>query len=99
MQCGRERASISAYAGFQVSQYLDNLSVDLSRLLRLSVQRHGKQSEDKSTNKPDGPEPHNGLLYYYESTNITGEKVVNDYRTQLNDALMESYAGRNSRAI
>ncbi len=30
----------------------------------------------------------------YES-NITGEKVVNHPRTQLNDALMESYAGCN----
>ena len=49
----------------------------------------GKQSEDKSTNKPDGPEPHNGLLYCYEGTNITEENVVNHYRTQLIDALIE----------
>ena len=27
----------------------------------------------------------------YEGTNITGEKVVNHSRTQLNDALIESY--------
>ncbi len=50
----------------------------------------GEQSEDKSTNKPDGPEPHSGLLYCYEGTNITGERVVNHPRTQLNDALIES---------
>jgi len=54
----------------------------------------GKQSEDKSTNKPDGPEPHNGLLYCYEGTNITEENVVNHYRTQLIDALIESYGPR-----
>ena len=37
-----------------------------------------------------GPEPHKGLLNCYEGTNITGEKVVNHYNTQLNDALIES---------
>ena len=41
--------------------------------------------------RPDGPEPHNGLLYCYEGTNITEENVVNHYRTQLIDALKESY--------
>ncbi len=30
-------------------------------------------------------------MYCYEGTNITGEKVVNRYKTQLNDALIESY--------
>ncbi len=30
-------------------------------------------------------------MYRYEGTNITGEKVVNHPKTQLNDALMESY--------
>ena len=48
------------------------------------------------TDKPDCPELHNGLLYRYEGTNITGEKVVNHYKTQLNDALNESYVGLNS---
>ncbi len=67
--------------------------VDLSRLLRLSRQRSCQQSEDKDTDKPDGPELHNGLLYCYEGTNITGERVVKDAKTQLNDALIESYAG------
>ncbi len=43
---------------------------------------------------PHGPEPHNGFLYCYEGTNITGEKVVNYPKTQLNDALIESYALR-----
>ncbi len=38
-----------------------------------------------------GPEPQNGLLYCYEGTNITGEKAVNHPRTQLIDALIESY--------
>jgi hypothetical protein len=37
---------------------------------------------------PYGPEPHNVLLYFYEGTNITGEKVVNPHKTQLNDALI-----------
>jgi len=32
----------------------------------------------------------------YEGTNITGKRVVNHPRTQLNDALIESYAGCNS---
>ncbi len=41
--------------------------------------------------RPYGPEPHNGLLYCYEGTNITGEKVVNHPKTQLIDALIESY--------
>ena len=40
--------------------------------------------------RPYGPEPHNGLLYCYEGTNITEEKVVNIPRTQLIDALIES---------
>ena len=44
----------------------------------------------EGTNKPDGPEPHNGLLYCYEGTNITGEKVVNHPRMKLNDTLIES---------
>ncbi len=56
-------------------------------------QRHGEQSEDKNPDKRYGPEPHNGLLYCYERTNITGEKVFNHSRTQLNDALIESYTG------
>ncbi len=30
-------------------------------------------------------------MYCYEGTNITGERVVNPHRTQLNDALNESY--------
>ena len=30
-------------------------------------------------------------MYCYEGTNITGEKAVKDARTQLNDALIESY--------
>ncbi len=55
-------------------------------------QRRGEQSESEDTDKPDGPELHNGLLYCYEGTNITGERVVNRYRTQLNDALIESCA-------
>ncbi len=42
-------------------------------LLRLSVQRRGEQSKDKGTDKPGGPELHNGLLYCYEGTNIIGE--------------------------
>jgi hypothetical protein len=62
--------------------------IDLPRLLRVGGQRCGEQSEDKGTNKPDGPEPHNGLLYCYEGTNITGERVVNRDETQLNDALI-----------
>ncbi len=45
----------------------------------------------KRTDKPDGPESHNGLLYCYEGTNITEEIVVNNSKTQLNDALIESY--------
>ncbi len=52
------------------------------------MQRRGEQSEDKDTDKPDGPELHNGILYCYEGTNITGERVVNDPKTQLNDALI-----------
>jgi hypothetical protein len=62
---------------------------DLCWLLCLSWQRCGKQSKGEGTDKPDGPEPHNGLLYCYEGTNITGEKVVNIPRTQLIDALNE----------
>ncbi len=38
-----------------------------------------------------GPQPHNGLLYYYEGTNITGERAVKSAKTQLIDALKESY--------
>ena len=30
-------------------------------------------------------------MYCYKGTNITGEKVVNHFRTQLIDALIESY--------
>ncbi len=44
------------------------------------------------TDKPDGSEPQNGLLYCYEGTNITGEKVVKDTETQLNDALIEFHS-------
>ncbi len=40
--------------------------------------------------KPDGPELHISHLYGYESTNITGERVVNRPRTKLNDALIAS---------
>ena len=53
-------------------------------------QRRGEQSESQDANKPDGPESHNGLLYCYEGTNITGKKVVKDAKMQLNDALIES---------
>ncbi len=63
----------------------------LPRLLRLDGQRPGKQSDDKDTNKPDGSEPQNRLLYCYKATNITGERVVNRSKTQLNDALIESW--------
>ncbi len=38
----------------------------------------------------------NGLLYCHEATNITGKRVVNRYRTQLNDALIAYYVGLNS---
>ncbi len=62
--------------------------IDLPRLLRVSGQRPSDQSEDKSTNKPDGPELHNGLLSCYEHTNITGKRVVQEAKTQLNDALI-----------
>jgi len=65
--------------------------VDLSRLLRFAGQRRGEQSEGKGTNKPNGPELHNSLLYGYEGTNITGEKAVKDAKTLLIDALNESY--------
>ncbi len=65
--------------------------VDFPHLLCFGWQRPGEQSKGEGTDKPDGPEPHNGLLYCYEGTNITGGKVVNHYRTQLNDALIESY--------
>jgi len=64
--------------------------VNLSRLLRLGWQRRGEQPECQDANKPDGSKPHNGLLYCYEGTNITGEKVVKDANMQLNDALIES---------
>jgi len=37
---------------------------------------------------PNGPELHDGLLYCYKGTNITGERVVNRSKTQLNDALV-----------
>ncbi len=53
-------------------------------------QRRGEQSESEGTDKPDGPEPRNGLLYCYEGTNITEERTVNPHRTQLIDALKES---------
>ncbi len=46
--------------------------------------------------EPYGPEPHNGLLYGYEGTNITEERAVKGAKTQLIDALIESY--RLSRA-
>ncbi len=65
--------------------------LDLPCLLCFGWQRPSEQYEAYGTDKPDGPEPHNGLLYCYEGTNITGEKVVNPYRTQLIDALIESY--------
>ena len=55
--------------------------------LPLDWQRPGEQSEGQ---KSDGPAPHNGLLCCYEDTNITEEKVVNRYKMQLNDALIES---------
>ncbi len=54
-------------------------------------QRCGEQSESEGTDKRDGPELHNGLLYCYEGTNITEERAVNHLRTQLNDASIESY--------
>ncbi len=60
--------------------------VDFPFLLRFGGQRAGEQSESQGTDKP--PEPHNGLLYCYEGTNITGKKVVNPAKTQLNDALI-----------
>ncbi len=50
----------------------------------------GEQSEDKGTDKRDGSELHNGLLYCYKGTNITWEKAVKDPKTQLNDALIAS---------
>ena len=54
-------------------------------------QRPGEHSKDKDTDKLDSAEPHNGLLYCYEGTNITGEKDVKDVQTQLNDALIASW--------
>ena len=62
----------------------------LSPGTRLGWQRRGEQSEGKGTDKPDGPALHNSVLYCYEGTNITGERVVNRSQTQLNDALIES---------
>ncbi len=56
------------------------------------------KSEGEGTDKSDGPEPQNGLLYCYEGTNIIREKAVKDAKMQLNDALIASYSGRNSRA-
>ena len=41
--------------------------------------------------RPYGPKPHNGILNRYEGTNITEENVVNHPRTQLIDALIESW--------
>ncbi len=37
-------------------------------------------------------------MYCDKGTNITRESVVNHPSMQLNDALIESYAGRNSSA-
>ncbi len=54
-------------------------------------QRRGEQSESEGTDKHYGPESHNGLLYCYEDTNITGEKAVKDAKTQLIDALIETH--------
>jgi len=67
--------------------------VDFPFLLRFGGQRAGEQSESQGTDKPNGLEPHNGLLYCYEGINITGKKVVNHPRTKLNDALIECCAG------
>ncbi len=53
--------------------------------------RPGEWTKGKGTNKPDGSEPQNGLLYCYEGTNITGERAVKPHKTQLIDALIESY--------
>ena len=47
---------------------------------------------------PDGPEPHNGLLYSYEGTNITGKKVVNHPRMKLNDAFIAFYGSSEARS-
>ena len=35
------------------------------------------------------------LIVGYKGTNITGKKVVKDAKMQLNDALIESHAGRS----
>ncbi len=50
-----------------------------------------EQSDGQDTDKPDGPEPQNGLLYCYEATNITGERVVNRSETQLKRRLIASW--------
>ncbi len=55
--------------------------------------RPSKQTEGYGTDKSDGPEPQNGLLYCYEGTNITAERAVNPHKTQLIDALIEPYEG------
>jgi len=65
------------------------------RLLRVGRQRQCEQPEGEGTDKPDVPEPHKGLLYCYEGTNITEEKVVKKAKMQFIDALIESYAVKN----
>jgi len=69
-----------------------NLSKDMQPKVRCRPVAADPKSRprNKGTIKPDGPEPHIGLLYYNEGTNITGERVVNYPKTQLNDALIES---------
>jgi len=52
--------------------------------------RPGEWTKGKGTKKPDGSGPQNGHLYCYGGTNITGERVVNYPKTQLNDALIAS---------
>ncbi len=48
---------------YVIKTYMDETkSPDFLLLLPPSEQRHGEQSEDKGTDKPDGPESHNGLL-------------------------------------
>jgi hypothetical protein len=46
--------------------------------------------DPSSTDRPNGFEPHNGLLYCYKGTYITGETAFNRYKTRLNDALIDA---------
>jgi len=73
--------------------YLETRQKDanLGEILR----RYGVQSESQGTEKSDGPESHNGLLYCYERTNITGERVVNPHRTQLESWISNVFPSRS----